>query len=130
MPMMQFSYAIWKHYANELVQKTVKDAACLRLKYRDYFHQLLDETIKTQAPILRNLEYSYPNQGLHLVKDQFMLGDKLLVAPVIKKGERSRKVVLPSGNNWKYIPTGTIYQGGQTVMIDAPLEVLPYFERI
>lgn len=130
MPMMQFSYAIWKHYANELVQKTVKDAAYLRLQYKDYFHQLLQESIETQAPIMRNLEYAYPNQGLYDIKDQFMLGDKLLVAPVLKKGERSRKVVLPSGNDWKYIPTGKVYQGGQTIIVDAPLEILPYFEKV
>ena len=110
--------------------QTVKDAAYLRLQYKDYFHQLLQESIETQAPIMRNLEYAYPNQGLYDIKDQFMLGDKLLVAPVLKKGERSRKVVLPSGNDWKYIPTRKVYQGGQTIIVDAPLEILPYFEKV
>ena len=59
-----------------------------------------------------------------------MLGDKLLVAPVLYKGMRERSVILPSGCRWKYVPDGAEYEGGQTVRVGAPLEVLPYFERL
>ena len=130
MPMMQFSYAIWKHYANDFVRNIVRDCVTLRLQYKDYLHSLLEESRTTHAPILRNLEYAYPNQGLFGVKDQFMLGANILVAPVLKKGERRRKVLLPEGNAWKYMPTGEIFQGGQCIVVDAPLETLPYFEKV
>ena len=57
-----------------------------------------------------------------------MLGSEILVAPVLEKGARSRNVVFPEGS-WRG-PDGTLYEGGQTLTVPAPLDVLPYFERI
>ncbi len=51
-------------------------------------------------PMVRNLEYEYPGKGYEEVKDQFILGGKILVAPVVNKGQRSRKVIFPEGS-WK-----------------------------
>ena len=58
--------------------------------------------------------------------EQFMLGDKVLVAPVLDRGKRTKSVKLPEGC-WQYMITSHVYQGGQTVTVDAPLDVLPYF---
>lgn len=63
------------------------------------------------------------------LKDAFMLGDKYLVAPVITKGATKWEIQLPKGFVWKYVD-GTLYQGGKCVVVDAPLSVLPYFEKI
>ena len=90
---------------------------------------LIGESKRTFAPILRNLEYVFPHQGLEWIKDEFMLGDRLLVAPVLTKGMNKRIVVLPNGCQWIYLPNGKIYDGGQSVEVEAPIEVLPYFER-
>ena len=59
---------------------------------------------------------------------QFMLGDKVLVAPVLDKGKCVKSVMLPEGC-WQYMITNDVYQGGRTVTVDAPLDVLPYFFR-
>jgi alpha-glucosidase (family GH31 glycosyl hydrolase) len=59
---------------------------------------------------------------------QFMLGDKLLVAPVIEPQATSKTVVLPEGC-WTYGIDEQNYQGPQTVVVSAPLKVLPYFYR-
>lgn len=45
-------------------------------------------------PIVRHMEYQYPHQGFIDCKDQFMLGDKYLVAPMLTSGT-SRTVMLP-----------------------------------
>ena len=45
--------------------------------------QKFAEAHKTGEPILRALEYNYPNQGFAEVKDVFMLGEDILVAPII-----------------------------------------------
>ena len=37
----------------------------------------------------------YPESGFEMIKDQFMLGDKILVAPALEKGVRSKFVVFP-----------------------------------
>ena len=56
-----------------------------------------------------------------------MLGSEILVAPVMKKGDEKRAVVLPAGR-WTYCD-GREYEGGKTVEVDAPIEVLPYFTK-
>ena len=126
---MQFSYAIWNK-SSENVRTIVRDCVCLRGRYKEYLRSLLAEAARQNDPLMRHMEYEFPAQGLSEISDQFMLGDKFLVAPVLYKGMRERSVVLPSGCSWKYVPDGKVYEGGQTVCVSAPLEVLPYFERI
>ena len=58
----------------------------------------------------------------------FMLGESILVAPVITKGTRSRNVVFPSGK-WRS-QDGEIFDGECTREIESPLGKLLYFEKI
>ena len=65
--------------------------------------------------------------GYETIKDQFMLGNDILVAPVVEEGMRERKVVLPEG---KWIcDEGKVFEGGQTIGIEVPLKRLPYFKK-
>ena len=63
------------------------------------------------------------------LEGQYMLGKDILVAPVLNKGDRTRTLYLPSGADWVYAPDMTVYEGGQTVTVDAPLETIPVFSR-
>ena len=129
MPMMQFSrlpYKIVNKEYNELCIKYAK----LHTEMGEYIYQLAQETLTTREPIIRTLEYVFPNQGFERNLNQFMLGDKYLVAPVIEKGVTKKVVRLPKGNSWKYIPTGKVYDGGDNIEVEAGIEILPYFERI
>ena len=42
----------------------------------------------TGEPIMRHLAFVYPDDGFEDVQDQFMLGDNILVAPVIAQGAK------------------------------------------
>lgn len=54
-----------------------------------------------------------------------MLGNDLLVAPVIEKRITQRNVILPKG---KWIADdGKTYKGGKSYLIDVPLDRIPYF---
>lgn len=77
-------------------------------------------------PIQRPMGLAYPDLGSH-PWDQYMLGDDLLVAPVVERGQRQRQVVLPPGR-WVDWWTREVYSGGP-VGVDAPLDVLPLFIR-
>ena len=57
-----------------------------------------------------------------------MLGDKILVAPVIKKGQTTQNVYLPDGE-WEAFD-GKIIKGGKQITVDAPIDVLPFFVKI
>jgi alpha-glucosidase len=123
MPMMQFSVAPWRVLDAKHL-KICREAALLHAKMGDYIYELAQKTAKEGEPIVRHLEYAFPNQGFESCDDQFMLGDKYLVAPMVVKGT-TREVKLPKGN-W-VDELGKKYKGGQTVKIDVPLERLAYF---
>ncbi len=129
MPMMQFSYAVWTHSSDSAVKRIVREYSRLRLRYCDYLRGLLKEHLETGDPLMRHMEYEFPGQGFAPVNDQFMLGPALLVAPVLRKGATGRTVRLPAGSAWRYVPTGKTYTGGE-ITVPAPLDTLPYFEKI
>lgn len=81
-------------------------------------------------PIQRAVGLAYPELGQH-PDDQYLLGDNLLVAPVIERGAQKRPVLFPPGD-WVDYWSGTVYRGGEggtTAMVAAPLGTLPLFVR-
>jgi alpha-glucosidase len=58
----------------------------------------------------------------------FMAGPNILVAPVVDDGQRFQNVYLPRGR-WLDPWTGEHYDGGRTVIVEAPIERLPMFYR-
>lgn len=127
MPMMQFSAAPWRVLSRAHADLCI-EAAKLHAKFANKIIALSEHAAQTCEPIARYMEYVFPGQSLAEVTNQFMLGDKILVAPVIEKGAVTRKVILPNGS-WRY-QDGTVYEGGVTVEVPAPLDVLPYFELV
>ena len=103
------------------------DAATLRQRFAPRFVELAKESARTGEPMMRNLEYNFPGMGYADIKDQFMMGENLLVAPVVEKGATSRKVVLPPGK-WK-TDDGQVHTGPATIEILTPLSRLPHFVR-
>ncbi len=125
-PMMQFSWAPWRVLGEE-AQRLCLEASRIHGSFGEYICRLVKKTAECGEPMIRCMEYSFPHCGYERVFDQFMLGDDLLVAPVTVKGVTERKVQLPWGK-WRYCD-GTVYEGGATALVPAPLEMLPYFER-
>lgn len=124
MPMMQFSIAPWQ-ILDQNNLKLVKQAAELHEKFAPYIMELANQAAKTGEPIVRPMEYIFPAQGFSDCKDQFMLGSKYMVAPVLNK-DNSRTVRLPKGR-WRD-DMGKNYRGPVVIEINAPLSRLPYFE--
>jgi alpha-glucosidase (family GH31 glycosyl hydrolase) len=126
MPMMQFSAAPWRILDSahlDAVKKTIK----LRSANMKLIEQLVDHAALTSEPIVRMMAYEFPGQGLDKVSDQFMLGDKILVAPILNP-QGTRKVMLPGGK-WKDGNDGKIISGPKTLTVEAGLDQLPYFVR-
>jgi alpha-glucosidase len=59
----------------------------------------------------------------------YLLGDWVLLAPVIEEGALVREVALPAGARWMNWYTGEVLEGGQTIVAEAPLDRLPIFIR-
>ena len=77
--------------------------------------------------MMRSLEYAFPHQGYENVNDQFLLGDRLLVAPVVEKDARNRTVNLPPGK-WQGFD-GKRYTGPAKVTLPVGFDELCYFEK-
>ena len=88
--------------------------------------EVAGHSVQTGEPVLRPLEYDFPGQNLAQIKDQFMIGDKLMVAPIVTEGFE-RKVVLPKGK-WRY--KNKVITGGKTMECKVPIDELLYFELI
>jgi alpha-glucosidase (family GH31 glycosyl hydrolase) len=82
-------------------------------------------TAQTGEPIIRPLEYVFPHRGYAIIRDQFLLGDGILVAPMLEKGGRQRKVVLPPGT-WRG-DDSSVVTGPCDLAIDVPLARLPWY---
>lgn len=100
MPVMQFSAKPWRILPAEDFAK-VKEAIALREKYMPLIKEALDYSRETGEPMLRPMAYDFPEEACKSVTDQFMLGTKLLVAPILEKGGRVRRAYFPEGR-WQF----------------------------
>jgi alpha-D-xyloside xylohydrolase len=102
----------------------------LREHLRPYVLDAMRAAHTDGLPPMRPLLLSFPHDGLCWdIADQFLLGDDLLVAPVITEAARERKVYLPAGADWRDAWTGESRSGGQWLTATAPLETIPVYVR-
>ncbi|WP_026507195.1 glycoside hydrolase family 31 protein [Butyrivibrio sp. MC2013] len=107
MPAMQFSAAPYRLLSSKNYDKIL---SCIRLResMNDYIMELVTAAGSTGEPIIRYMAYEFPGEGCDTVIDQFMLGDRYLVAPIYEKGARGRNVFLPKGD---WIRNGQVITG-------------------
>ncbi|MFJ8255329.1 glycoside hydrolase family 31 protein [Streptomyces sp. NPDC094466] len=100
-----------------------------RERLRPYFVTLAQVARMTGAPYVRPMWWGAPgDRALRECEDAFLLGDALLVAPVLEAGARRRAVRLPRGR-WYDTVTGRAYEGPGQVLVDAPLSRVPVLAR-
>lgn len=126
-PMMQFSRSPWKCLSKKSLDIVMRWYNH-HINMADEIGMLVENAEKTGEPILRCLEYNDPHNGYAHITDEFMLGENILVCPVVTKGTRSKEITLPNGR-WQD-EDGNIYEGRQTVILPTPLEKLLWFRRI
>jgi alpha-glucosidase len=112
-------------YYEDIIRKYLK----LRYQFLPFLYTTLEEAHQTGAPLFRPLVLNYQNDpNTYNLDDEFMIGNDLLVAPVVKPDVTRRLVYLPGGAWYDYW-TNKKYEGGTMVSIDAPLETVPMFVR-
>lgn len=127
MPMMQFSVAPWRILSSEN-QEICLQMAKLHEKMGDHILDLAHQAAQSGEPIVKPMELAFPGNGYETIIDQFVLGDDIIVTPVLEKESRSRTVILPKGR-WKD-ENGKIYKGNREIKIEVPLKRLPYFKKV
>jgi alpha-glucosidase len=104
----------------------------LKLRYRlmPYLYSYAWESSCDGMPLTRPMVLEFPRdaKAADAKGDQFMLGDWLLVAPVLYEGQHNRTVYFPAGK-WYDYDTGVVYEGGREWVVDAPLNRIPLAVR-
>jgi alpha-D-xyloside xylohydrolase len=107
-------------------------AKYLKLRYQllPYTYSIAYQSYQTGAPYMRALFMDFPGDPKAAnIPDEYMYGPAFLVAPVTEQGATHRTVYLPAGCDWYNYWTNERLHGGQTVVADAPIDVLPLFVR-
>jgi len=101
----------------------------LRYQLLPYLYGLFAQAHREGTPIMRPLFWHYQNDPVAVAaSDQFLLGENLLIAPILRQGATARSVYLPRGV-WFDFWSGQKSAGGQHVIAHAPLETIPIFVR-
>ncbi|WP_431984571.1 glycoside hydrolase family 31 protein [Streptomyces qinglanensis] len=107
----------------------VRAALAERERLLPYLMTLAQLAHRTGTPYVRPVWWQHPrDRALRDCVDAFLLGDALLVAPVLEAGARSRAVRLPPGR-WYDTRTGRCHRGAATVRLPTPLAGLPVLAR-
>lgn len=129
------------------VAESVKAISLLRMQLIPYLYTAFaDYTFKGNPPVrAMNLEEGYNMDEKMLqvsfdatnnpyalaikkeVKDQFMVGNSLLVAPLFE-GEKERKVILPKGK-WYDFYTGEFAGEGEIISVSPGLDKIPVYVK-
>ena len=91
---------------------------------------MVKEAKETGVPVVRSLYLHYPTDANTIsIKDEFLLGDRVLVAPVLDSAAISRQVYFPTGNWYDYWTGTLVASGPSTHTVSAPLSHLPIFVK-
>lgn len=100
-----------------------------RYRLLPYLYTTFWQCSHSGVPIMRPLWFEDPTATtLADVDDQWLLGDNLLVAPVLTPHSQERDIILPAGD-WYDFWNDRIYRGEDTITRAAPLDVVPLFVR-
>lgn len=117
-----WSYGEWHE---EINKKFIR----LRYELLPYLYNAFYQSSINNTPILKPMILDFQNDPRTMwMDDQFMVGEKLLVAPVYQENQNARKVYLPSGT-WYDFWTDEKISGPIDKLVDAPLHKIPIFVR-
>ena len=92
-----------------------------------YIQKYSQVACDTGMPVVRHLVLKYLNDAnVYGLSDEFMLGDGLLIAPILTEGTNEREVYLPVGN-WTDLLTGAVVEGGKRLTVSANIGQIPVF---
>jgi len=112
--------------------RAIKAALERRMRFLPTLVSLMLDAHRTGLPIARPMFFADPtDRALREIDDQFLLGDDVVVAPVLQPTATQRTVVLPSSPSGGWF----LFDGGRDLLpagrytVEAPLGRTPIFVR-
>ncbi|MBB5354324.1 alpha-glucosidase [Anoxybacillus mongoliensis] len=113
----------------ETYEQIIKRYIELRYEWLPHFYSLYFEAHQTGVPMMRPLMMEYPNdRETWNISDQFMVGNEVMVAPVMRPYTAHRIVYFPEGR-WVDYWTKEKFEGGHRYIVEAPLDRLPIYVK-
>lgn len=113
----------------EEVLAIYKKYVTLRYHFLPYYYDLFWECEKTGLPLVRPLVLHYEKDAnVQDLNGEFLVGESMLVAPVMDPGMKHKLVYLPKGIWYDYW-TGEKLEGGRWLVREAPLDTCPFYVR-
>jgi alpha-D-xyloside xylohydrolase len=98
----------------------------LRYRLMPYIYSTASDTYYNSGTIMRGLVMDFPQDNqVKDIKDQYLFGHDIMVAPFTVYGARERGVYMPKGAAWYDFYTGEVYKGGASVSVKAPATRIP-----
>ncbi|MGL4742525.1 MAG: glycoside hydrolase family 31 protein [Sarcina sp.] len=111
------------------VERIATKAIELRYELLPYIYNEFYKSYKDGIPVFRPMVMEFQNDlNARDLKEQFMFGDDILVAPVVHEGEREKIVYLPNGNWYRY-DTGEELEGGKRYKLRCDLDEILFFVK-
>jgi alpha-glucosidase len=113
------------------VESNVRQIMNLRYELLPFLYNEFYNSSQTGVPIIRSMFLNYQNDDecySDSAQYQFMVGNNLLVAPVLSEYENFKKLYLPEGK-WLDWWTNKVYEGKQWIIIEAPINMIPLFMK-
>ncbi|MFQ5430540.1 MAG: TIM-barrel domain-containing protein [Phycisphaerae bacterium] len=101
----------------------------LRYRLMPYVYTQMRQAARTGLPLLRPLLLEFPDYPeVHRAEHEFMFGNQLFVAPVVREHAETRRVRLPEGR-WYDFADATPRRGGEAFDLPVDLGTIPMFAR-
>jgi alpha-glucosidase (family GH31 glycosyl hydrolase) len=114
---------------DERVLPVFRRFAQLRQRLMPYLTAQSRRSLERSRPLMRSLFFEFPDDSsIWEWPSQYMLGDDLLVAPVVQPGVESWPIYLPAGE-WVHLWSGDVVRGGHIIESRAPIDEIPVYVR-
>lgn len=99
----------------------------LRYKLLPYIYSMAGQVTQLDYTMMRLLAFDFNHDPkVHWITDQYMFGPSFMVCPITDDTSK-RSVYLPSESKWYDYWSSKIYEGGQTLILESPMDQLPLF---
>ncbi|KAL1454173.1 hypothetical protein WDU94_010453 [Cyamophila willieti] len=122
-----FPLSLKKVYGPDDFQSTiVRDHLFMKYRLLPYLYTVMQKAHRFGHTVVRPLFFEYPNdRDTYGIDDQFLLGESLLIAPVLKENVTVVEAYIPKGLWYKYPSLEKLKSDGRRYPLKAPIYELP-----
>lgn len=115
----------------EWVTNIARNSIKFRYELIPFWYSEFYESSQTGIPVMRTMFFDNQNDEncySHQAQEQFMLGENLLVAPVLNENDLFKKLYLPEGK-WFEWKTRNVLEGGRWIVVETPRDNIPLYVK-